>query len=313
MLENLRRKSLTKTYNDRQVHFESGLAKYENYAEIDVCTQKLSKKKLAESTFKKAIDTISSDISLWFRFNMIYCPKGSFTMGHKDESDNKPRTEIIDTPFLLGETEITQELYEKVMKENPSEFKNNPQNPVEQVSWYDAILFCNELSKLQGLDKCYALKNISTKNREGVDQNRIMSAQVTYDSKKNGYRLPEEKEWEYAAKAGTENKWAGTDDGNRLGEYAWINKNSRVDVRQQAHMVKTRKPNEWGFYDMSGNVHEWCWDEYVGNGENSDCRFLRGGNFLMDASYSHSAHRFRLWPEERTYFVGFRVCRSIVN
>jgi len=332
MLENLRRKSLTKTYNDRQVHFESGLAKYENYAEIDVCTQKLSKKKLAESTFKKAIDTISSDISLWFRFNMIYCPKGSFTMGHKDESDNKPRTEIIDTPFLLGETEITQELYEKVMKENPSEFKNNPQNPVEQVSWYDAILFCNELSKLQGLDKCYALKNISTKNREGVDQNRIMSAQVTYDSKKNGYRLPEEKEWEYAAKAGTENQWAGTDDESKLKEYAWYRDDSYSLIHEivtkwgfrgmdmteynsylSTHPVKMKKPNEWGFYDMTGNVAEWCWDKDNPESDASKHRVVRGGSWNnSNASLLlHSASRGIQFSSSSYNNFGFRICRTI--
>jgi len=297
MLENLRRKSLSKTYNDHQVHFESGLAKYENHAEIDVCIQKLSKN-LQQSSFPRVTDTISSDTSLWFRFNMIYCPKGSFTMGHENQDDNKPRTVIIERPFLLGETEITQELYEKVMNTNPSNFKN-PQNPVEWVSWDEAIKFCNKLSELQGLDEYY------TENPKSLDHG------WDYDSSKNGYRLPTEKEWEYAAKAGTENQWAGTDDKHKLKQYAWFYDNSASIT----HPIATKKPNEWGFYDMSGNVWEWCWDKY--NPDNDDAsarRVIRGGCcFAQKEKYLSSASRLDSSPGARNFDFGFRVARSIVN
>jgi len=299
MLENLRRKSLAKVYNDPiyQVHFESGLAKYENHIEIDVCTQKLSKKKPTKPIFPRVVDTISLESFSYFKLIMIYCPSGSFTMGHEYESNNKPRTETIDVPFLLGETEITQKLYEKVMKRNPSAFKH-PQNPVEYVSWVDAIKFCNELSRLQGLDEYYT-ENSNSKDF-GWD----------YNSSKNGYRLPTEKEWEYAAKAGTENRWAGTDEWTELKDYAWFKDNSNGTT----HPVATKKPNEWGFYDMSGNVREWCWDKYnPDNGNASASRVIRGGGCYSNASFLCSAYRDYYSPSVRHITLGFRVCRSIVN
>jgi len=123
MLENLRRKSLTKTYHDpiHQVHFELGYARYENHLSIEQYKQRFSKEKINES-FPNTFNQVSKEFRLSpcslgkIGFNMIVCLSGSFTMGHEDQSDNKPRTVIIDRPFLLGETEITQELYEKVMK-----------------------------------------------------------------------------------------------------------------------------------------------------------------------------------------------------
>jgi len=300
MLENLRRKSLTKTYNDlkHQVHFESGLARYENHVEIDICTQKLSKKKPTKPIFPRVIDTISLESFSYFKLGMIYCPSGSFTMGHEDQSDNKPRMVIIDRSFLLGETEITQELYEKVMGNNPSCFQNRPQNPVEDVSWVDAIKFCNKLSELQGLDECY------TKNPKSLDYG------WDYDSSKNGYRLPTEKEWEYAAKAGTQNLWAGTSDESKLGDYAWFDENSNYSTEPIARKL----PNEWGFYDMSGNVWEWCWDKYNPKGDADAYRVRRGGSWYGgNASDLRSANRNNYSPGRRSNYLGFRVCRSIVN
>ena len=301
MLENLRRKSLVKTYHDpiHQVCFEQGLAKYGKHIEIDVCTQKLSKE-LQENLFQKAIDTISKEGFSFFKLTMIYCPKGTFTMGHIDQEDNQPRKKKIDRPFLLGETEITQELYEKVMGENPSLSQNDSQKPVEWVSWVDAILFCNELSRLQGLDECY------TENPKSRDHG------WDCDFSKNGYRLPEEKEWEYAAKAGTENKYAGTNQLADLSKYAWFREDWQTGT---THPVKTKKPNEWGFYDMSGNVREWCWDKYDPKDRDiSANRVIRGGSCGYDASHLRSARRFGNSPDYCSDGgLGFRVCRSFVN
>ena len=100
--------------------------------------------------------------------NMIACSAGKFEMGDSERKYNNPqRQEVIERTFLLGETEITQELYEAVMGTNPSSFQNKPKNPVEMVSWYESILFSNELSKLQGLDECYILTDISRIDEKG--------------------------------------------------------------------------------------------------------------------------------------------------
>ena len=171
--------------------------------------------------------------------------------------------------FLIGETEVTQELYETIMGNNPSYFNDknsyNPEgqynkklgdtskHPVEQVSWLDAITFCNKLSELQGLDPCYKIVSTSNLSITGVMTDRICSAKVDCDTKKNGYRLPTHEEWRYAALARTMNTWVGTDDKDKVGEYAWFGANSN----RKTHPVATKKPNEWGLYDMNGNVGEW--------------------------------------------------------
>jgi len=282
-------------------------------------------------TKDKIKNIVVNDKSEYVTFNMVYCESGTFTMGHIKQEDNKPRPETIERPFLLGETEVTQELYEKVMKKNPSKFQN-PQNPIERVSWYDAILFCNELSKLQGLDECYVLKDVSTEYTEDLERKIIVSAQVTYDSKKNGYRLPEEKEWEYAAKAGTENQWAGTDDESKLKEYAWYRDDSYSLIHEivtkwgfrgmdmteynsylSTHPVKMKKPNEWGFYDMTGNVAEWCWDKDNPESDASKHRVVRGGSWNnSNASLLlHSASRGIQFSSSSYNNFGFRICRTI--
>jgi len=171
--------------------------------------------------------------------------------------------------FLIGETEVTQELYEKIMGNNPSYFndKNSydpkgqynkklgdtSKHPVEQVSWLDAITFCNKLSELQGLNPCYKIVSTSNLSITGVMTKHICSAKVDCDTQKNGYRLPTNEEWQYAALAGTNNSWAGTNVRYKVDEYAWFGANSN----DHTHPVATKKPNEWGLYDMNGNVSEW--------------------------------------------------------
>ncbi len=308
MLENLRRKSLVKTYIDPiyATKFEHGHVIYGIISRFGKHTQRFSKKK-TEASFPSTFDVLFPSFVYTYmksKFRMIYCPKGTFTMGHNDIWNNKPRLETIERPFLLGETEITQELYTKVMGTNPSLYQKSSQNPVEKVSWEDAILFCNELSKLHGLDECYT-KTSNVQYDWGCDFS------------KNGYRLPREKEWEYAAKAGTQNKWAGTDNIAELDKYAWFGGN---EYTGSTHEVKSKRPNEWGFYDMSGNVWEWCWDKYdledpddPSASAESD-RVFRGGSWLCyDTSLLCSAFRRGNSPDDCDRSLGFRVCRSIVN
>ena len=265
----------------------------------------LNKNKFLESGYKLKKDVEKNGKRI--EFNMIYCESGIFTMGSDDENDNNPNRVVnIEKPFLLGETEVTQELYKLVMGHNPSEFKwqeDSNQRPVECVTWYDAIMFCNKLSGLQCLEECYEITNINTKMVFGIE---VVSAEISFNQQKNGFRLPLEKEWEYAAKAGTNNLWAGTNDKSKLEEYAWFVDNSIIDDAFQTHPVKTKKPNEWGFYDMSGNVYEWCWND---NSENKSV--LHGGSWGDQQAYLYSTFRYFREIDSRHQNIGFRVSMSI--
>ena len=222
-------------------------------------------------------------------FNMIYCKED------KSHSD-----------FLLGETEVTQELYELVMGYNPSLYKgqeDSKQRPMECVTWYDAIMFCNKLSILTNKSPYYEIKVIKY---EDETQTNIKKASVESNEGANGFRLPSEKEWEYAAKANTNNLWSGTNDESKLGEYAWFG--VVYHKGGATHPVAQKKPNEWGFYDMSGNVYEWCYDKYDNT---SDNRVFRGGSWSNDASRLRFAFRSYDSPDYRDAYLGFRVAASL--
>ena len=322
MLENLRRKSLVRSYHSEMmpISFSRGYATYKSKFVINRQKLKLSKAKsktFSKSSFEFPYDNplLVSTSYQGVEFNMIACPSGNFTMGSKYVG-MKPTKKRVNSPFLLGETEITQELYEKVMGINPSKFQASSvrernrrrypfssQHPVEQVSWEDAILFCNKLSSLQGLDLCY------TKDENGANNQWIC------DFTKNGYRLPTEMEWEYAAKAGTDNQWSGTD--NALDIEFYTNSLEDKDLGS-THQVKTKKPNEWGFYDMTGNVYEWCDDQFQpGNKIFVDYRVSRGGSWspvkgLQEKMLNNSNTNYGK-AENRSDHIGFRICRSIVD
>jgi formylglycine-generating enzyme required for sulfatase activity len=235
------------------------------------------------------------------KFKMIQCPSGDFKMGFANVLTK------IERPFLLGETEVTQELFEKIMGYNPSKFQgynypNSNQRPVEMITWYDAVMFCNKLSWKLGKRPYYIISNVQY---TGNNLN-IKSAKVTINRKANGFRLPYGKEWEYAAKAGTNNQWAGTNDINKVKEVAWFKDNSE----RQTHPVKCKRPNEWGFYDMTGNVYEWCYD-LLKSGSRE--RGIRGSFWNNDASDSRSAFHPGISSGSRESFLGFRISASLVN
>ena len=191
-------------------------------------------------------------------------------------------------PLLVGQSLITQALYEDVMGINPSEFGGSSQLPVENVSWFALLRFCNELSKLQGFRPCY--HNIGS-GREGSAE---------WDRTADGYRLLTEREWEYIARANRTFEYSGSDDPN---EIAWYDKNSK----RKTHPVGLKKGNSFGTYDQSGNLWEWCWDK---RNENSARRVRRGGSWNNSASYLRAAGRLNLSPSNLLNGNGGRLARS---
>ena len=163
-------------------------------------------------------------------------PPGTFSMGSSQGGgDETPRHEVqLPHGLLMGRTQVTQGLYRAIMGENPARFKLSHQHPVEMVSWFDAVRFCNALSHACGLEEAYTIG-------EGDEP------EVSYRPDAHGFRLPTEAEWEYAAKAGQDLLCSGSDE---PGEVAWYRKNSG----RKTHPVGQKKPNAWGLYDMSGNV-----------------------------------------------------------
>jgi len=148
------------------------------------------------------------------------------------------------------------------MGENPSNFKvavsgeNSAKLPVHSVNWYKAIEFCNLLSNLEGFTPYYFID----KNQEDLNNTSLIDNikwLITINETANGYRLPTEAQWEYACRAGTETRWYYGEDENALKNYAWFH------IGSTKHQVGLLLPNNWGLYDMHGNIFEWCWDWYT--------------------------------------------------
>ena len=250
------------------------------------------------------------------------------TVGHSAEDDNAPHTVSL-TAYRIGETEVTQELWEKVMGTNPSSFQgsSNPpesgevqeKRPVENVNWYQCIAFCNELTKKVpelGESQCVYTYNGNTYNSTDAGAQRVPAINMS----KKGFRLPTEAEWEWAAKGGKDYKWAGTDTKSELKNYAWYKNDDGGDANGKTHQVKLKSANGYGLYDMSGNVWEWCWDWYSSTtptggqdpagGASGTGRVLRGGSWLNYANNCTVGERDNFSPVIRNNFLGFRLaCR----
>jgi len=206
-------------------------------------------------------------------------------MGSEERSAEKPvHTVTISKPFYVGIYEVTQAQWQGVMGSNPSSFKGDAL-PVESVSWNDCQEFIEKLNeKVPG----------------------------------GGFRLPSEAEWEYACRAGTKTSYCFGDLKSGLGDYAWYHDNSG----NRTHEVGQRKGNAWGLYDMHGNVWEWCQDWYHDSysGAPADGSFweipagntraIRGGYWSDGARGCRSSNRGRYNPDNKGYYIGFRVSRT---
>ena len=217
-------------------------------------------------------------------FQMVYVQGGTFDMGSNDseaDSREQPVHSVTLSDYYIGETEVTQQLWHAVMGSNPSYYTGNSQRPVEMVSWGECQTFICKLNALTG-------KN---------------------------FRLPTEAEWEYAARGGNKSRGYKYSGNNTLTDVAWYYDNASSTT----HLVKQKRANELGLYDMSGNVWEWCQDRYGSNyysqspsynptGPSSGyCRVFRGGGWNYNAMNCRVAYRGSLNPDNRDNNLGLRL------
>ena len=230
----------------------------------------------------------------------VFVSGGTFQMGSNDGDDNeKPVHSVTVSDFYIGKYEVTQAEWEAVMGSNPSNWKGTNQ-PVEKVSWYDALDYCNKKSKAEGLTLCYTWSGGKT----------IVNINA------NGYRLLTEAEWEFAARGGTKSNGYIYSGSNNIDEVAWYYGNSS----NKTHPVGTQNPNELGIYDMTGNVLEWCSD-WVGlyssdsqtnptGATTASKRLCRGGG--LDSRTQHCRIACRSCAKSGSSYrdIGFRIARS---
>ena len=227
---------------------------------------------------------------------VVLLPGGTFTMGDRHGDPDETEHTVTVSPFCIDVTEVTQREYERLMGDNPSKFRK-PDNPAEQIRWSDAVRYCNARSREEGLTPAYDLKT------------------WTCDFSTDGYRLPTEAEWEYAARAGTPGAYFFGRDPGKLKGYAWYGATSGGKPRP----VRRRRPNPWGLFDMTGNVWEWCNDfyqvDYYAKSPKRDPRgpdrgrkkVLRGGCWSSNPDACRSAFRYNETPGYTDTCFGYDI------
>jgi len=250
--------------------------------------------------------------------NMVLVEGGSFQMGSNEIDNAKPVHSVTLSNFYIGKYQVTQKEWVEIMDANPSKFADDLNKPVEQVRWYDTIVYCNKRSFAEKLTPYYSIKgstNPDTWGKTPTSSNAEWDA-VTCNWSANGYRLPTEAEWEFAARGGNKShdyRYSGSDDLNSI---AWHKDNSG-DI---THTVGGKLPNELGLYDMSGNIFEWNWDwynSYTGNAlnnprgsTNGTYRVSRGGYWGSSDDLCRVADRRPCNPFDDHFGLGFRLARN---
>jgi formylglycine-generating enzyme required for sulfatase activity len=246
--------------------------------------------------------------------DLIQVKGGTFKMGSKNsdtsaELDEQKEHSVTLNTFEISKFEITVWEWKQFIKANKMKMPIKPSwgwqdnYPINGITWNEAIAYCNWLSTKEKLQPCYSKKGPN----------------FVCNFKANGYRLPTEAEWEFAAKGGTNSKGFRYSGSDKLEDVAWYKANSNG----QPHTVGTKLPNELGIYDMSGNVWEWCWDWYnkdfykLEKGDNpkgpemGERRTVRGGSWDSKSNYVRPANRISTIPSKTHEFYGFRIARTI--
>ena len=275
--------------------------------------------------------------------SFAFIPPGNFDMGSNENDNEKPIHRVrISKPKWVATTTVTQNQYKTVMGKNPSHFKGEDSRPVETVSWFDAIEFCNSLSKHEGLQPYYLIDKppeVKTLRSWFFKSNKALATVTIAPGVGNGYRLPTEAEWEYTCRGGSTGKWCFGDTESEIGSYAWFgsidplrpkDQHLRGNSASATQPVALKRANEFGLFDMHGNVWEWCWDWYsadvytqftnrnpyadpigpataaVGPATGVG-RVIRGGCWFLPALYCQCSRRGLGNPSIGFKFFGFRV------
>ncbi len=279
-----------------------------------------------EADAKRLLDKLAHTVAAAIA-GYIRTEPGCFQMGSPAnepgrDNDEKRHRVCISRAFYLKSTEVTQQEWQDLMGNNPSHFKScGGTCPLETVNWYEALAYCNALSRSEGLPECYTLSGCGGKKAgNGMECEKVRFVGLSCA----GYRLPTEAEWEYAARAGTSTAFhtgrcISTDEANYNGNYPQEGC-PKGKYREKTIAVGSLARNAWGLFDMHGNVWEWCWDwygDYAGNASDplgadaGSLRVLRGGSWDYFARLVRAAYRFWGAPGYRNYFLGFRPARSI--